>query len=210
MIVPSKAELEQALSAPAYINEAEIEPFCRYASLPHNRVLVEIGAGYGASAVLMLLSAPRLAFVYSIDSFTGDSMRNWRAAYKECVANVQDAADNLGYDSMVFLMRWQPCVSDSHSASIRAHDLFRDLIDFLYIDGDHHYDAVRQDFDDWLPLVNKGGVILLHDSRRLPDAPEGHFARGWPGPTRLAEELHGEPTVELIEEAFSLTIWRKR
>lgn len=38
-------------------------------------------------------------------------------------------------------------------------------IDFLFIDGDHHYEAVRADFQLYAPLVRKGGIIAFHDIR---------------------------------------------
>ena len=37
-------------------------------------------------------------------------------------------------------------------------------IDYLHIDGDHHYEGVRLDFDLFAPLVRDVGVITLHDS----------------------------------------------
>ena len=37
-------------------------------------------------------------------------------------------------------------------------------IAMLFIDGDHHYDAVRADVDAWAPHVISGGVILFHDA----------------------------------------------
>lgn len=36
-------------------------------------------------------------------------------------------------------------------------------IDFLFIDGDHRYESVKRDYDDYGGLVQKGGVIALHD-----------------------------------------------
>ncbi len=37
-------------------------------------------------------------------------------------------------------------------------------IDFLYIDGDHSYDAVKADYQRFGPLVNDDGIIVFHDS----------------------------------------------
>lgn len=36
-------------------------------------------------------------------------------------------------------------------------------VDFLFIDGGHEYDMVKNDFQRFTPLVRKGGIIALHD-----------------------------------------------
>ncbi len=41
--------------------------------------------------------------------------------------------------------------------------LDRRSIDFLFIDGDHSYGAVKSDFETYAPLVSAGGTIVLHD-----------------------------------------------
>ena len=45
-------------------------------------------------------------------------------------------------------------------------------IDFLFIDGDHTYDGVKADFEDYSPLVRQGGLIAFHDIKPNPNMPE--------------------------------------
>ena len=53
-------------------------------------------------------------------------------------------------------------------------------IELLHIDGAHSYDAVRHDFESYLPKLSPSGVVLLHDSA---DRSQGF------GVYRLVEEL---------------------
>ncbi len=40
-----------------------------------------------------------------------------------------------------------------------------ELLDFLFIDGDHSRAGVTQDWNDYRPLVRPSGLIALHDIR---------------------------------------------
>jgi MMP 1-O-methyltransferase len=48
----------------------------------------------------------------------------------------------------------------------------------LWIDGDHSFEGVRRDFEQWFPLLETGGWVAFHDT-----------ANRWLGPTRLVREL---------------------
>jgi len=55
---------------------------------------------------------------------------------------------------------------DSHDKK-HVQDVQRILneqeLDFLFIDGDHSYEGVKQDFEMYSPLVKSGGFIAFHD-----------------------------------------------
>ena len=80
--------------------------------------------------------------------------------------------------------------------------------DFIFFDGDHNYNAVRQDFEDWLPHLAPRGILAFHDSAPVTSVENGFT--GWPGPIRLAQELKSDPRVEFIETRDSLGIFRKK
>ena len=43
-------------------------------------------------------------------------------------------------------------------------------LDFVFIDGQHTYEAVCEDIDAWLSKVKPGGVLAGHDHRYPPVA----------------------------------------
>jgi len=48
--------------------------------------------------------------------------------------------------------------------SLLASTLFiNEFFDFIYIDGNHNYDSVKQDILAWWPKVKKGGLLGGHD-----------------------------------------------
>ena len=62
---------------------------------------------------------------------------------------------------------WKLIVGDSHLPEIlqQAKDELDEgeYYDILFIDGDHKNPGVQQDWDDYVPLVKPGGLILMHD-----------------------------------------------
>jgi predicted O-methyltransferase YrrM len=53
--------------------------------------------------------------------------------------------------------------------------------DVVFVDGDHAYEGVRADFENWWPTVHRGGHFLFHDA--IPDIPLSQ------GIVRLVEEI---------------------
>ena len=57
-------------------------------------------------------------------------------------------------------------VGDSHSeelVQLVENELDGELVDFLFIDGDHSEVGVAQDFEMYKKFVRKGGLIAFHD-----------------------------------------------
>ena len=48
--------------------------------------------------------------------------------------------------------------------SIKAALHFEDeSLDFVYLDGRHHYEGVKEDIEYWFPKVKAGGILCGHD-----------------------------------------------
>ncbi len=81
-------------------------------------------------------------------------------------------------------------------------------IDLLHIDGTHTYEAVKNDFANWLPKVSECGVILLHDTivrkndfgvwKFLKEVKERHRLLEFPFSEGLALVCKGEHTYPAI------------
>ncbi len=98
--------------------------------------------------------------VYAVDTFEGtkeggklyESISNYNGSTKEvfdsriCNAELRNHVEALaGYTSeMVHHYKGTP-------------------IRLLFIDADHSYEGVKQDFELWSPLVEPGGLVLFHD-----------------------------------------------
>lgn len=56
-------------------------------------------------------------------------------------------------------------IGDSHDKSTyeRVRQATDSEVDFIFIDGDHSYDGVKQDFEMYKDLVCEGGIIAFHD-----------------------------------------------
>ena len=70
--------------------------------------------------------------------------------------------------------------ADSHAAPTLAETkrLLADRpIDFLFIDGDHTYNGVKQDWEMYSPLVRPGGLVVFHDI--AGDYAQAHVKSFW-------------------------------
>jgi cephalosporin hydroxylase len=67
--------------------------------------------------------------------------------------------------------------------------LGEERLDLLFIDGDHSYEGVKQDFETYRGLVKEGGFIVFHDIKDT----EFHRARGC-HVAKLWNELSGRKT----------------
>lgn len=63
----------------------------------------------------------------------------------------------------LYLLRNYRNVEWVKRSSNNAVDYVPSDLDFVYIDGDHRYDAVHDDCENWYPKVRIGGIMGGHD-----------------------------------------------
>jgi predicted O-methyltransferase YrrM len=63
----------------------------------------------------------------------------------------------------------------------KIRHIFPDGLDFLFIDGDHSYTGVKQDFRNYSMLVRPGGLVAFHDIVEDNETRYGVVTGGWSG-----------------------------
>jgi hypothetical protein len=94
---------------------------------------------------------------FAVDTWEGDAHAGF---YDDSIFDVVNRT-NLAYNSFSTLLR---TTFDS------ALEQFDDgSVDLLHIDGFHTYEAVKHDFETWLPKMSSRGVVLFHDTNVRTD-----------------------------------------
>lgn len=148
---------------------------------------LEIGIFRGQTVTLAALCARLGKFpcaVHGISPFSsaGDSV----SSYRKDIDYYTDTLSNFDRFQLP-----HPTLLRAYSTDPQAVALIQSRTwDMIYIDGNHDYEVVRQDWDVCSKALKAGGVVVLDDSGLSTRYQPPIFAtRGHPGPSRIAEEI---------------------
>lgn len=126
---------------------------------------IEIGVRYGKNAKQILDTAPNIKTLYLIDPWAkppeGDSYYNsgdgiadrppgyWKKCYRDFSNRMKPYQDRIEIMRMTSDKAW--------------HEIPAIKFDFIFIDGDHSYEGVKNDIMLYYPRLKKGGIMGGHD-----------------------------------------------
>lgn len=110
--------------------------------------------------------------ILEIGAWKGYSAEVWIKAFNpiSLVTLEKDKREIQAYHNPAYNFWYE---ADSHNKALqRDVENYLPTVDFLFIDGDHSLEGVKQDFEMYSPFVRKGGIIAFHDALYHHDGTE--------------------------------------
>lgn len=123
---------------------------------------IEIGTCRAESTAYFLEKCPNIDLLTTIDPYKG--YQDWNGEI------TQETVDRFMEVAKKNLKKYGKRVKMLRAESVAAADKFEDeSVDFIFVDGDHSYDATLADCKAYYPKLKKGGIFCGHDYQTLED-----------------------------------------
>lgn len=162
----------------------EILSFLKFAKTEQPKYVCEIGTADGGTNFLLSQALPSVRVMIGVDLYVKNRVQ---------LRYFSKASQQISF------------INGSSYASRTVDKVRRILtpqkLDLLFIDGDHNYNGVKQDFLNYRHLVREGGLIVFHDI--VPDyltrygIQTGHWVGGVPQFWSKIKQLY--PFYEFVE-----------
>ena len=179
-----------------------------YSIVQHMRTKNCVCIGSGGGFIPRIMTQARID-LHKQNIFEGNGDYNWGdigVTYVVDACNGIGGPNDLDNEDSFYRKNFYPRFIKSTSVDA-YYDFFvrQDIkIDLLFIDGDHSYEGVKQDFDLYSTILSPKGIIILHDTDDQyeetlivsEDSKKDHYR--FDGPSRLIKELQKNPDWNLI------------
>jgi len=120
-------------------------------------VIVEIGSWKGKSTICLAKGseAGNNVKIYAIDPHKGFCESDDKYYQKSSLKDFQRNLEKFKAKKKIV-----PIINSSK----RAAKNFKEPVELLFIDGNHEYKYVKEDFELWFSKVINGGIIAFHDT----------------------------------------------
>jgi hypothetical protein len=179
-----------------------------YSIIQHMRFKNCVIIGSGGGYIPRIVTQSRLD-LHKQGVFEGNPDFNWGdigSTYVVDACNGIGGPNDLENEDSFYRKNFYPRFIKSTSVDA-YYDFFirQDIkIDFLFIDGDHSYDGVKQDFDLYSQILSDSGIIMIHDtdgdyeeSMIISEDQRKDYHR-FDGPSKFIKELQENPSWNLI------------
>lgn len=119
-------------------------------------IFVELGTHSGNSYFSFCQKVNEVKLLckcFAVDTWVGDEHAG---EYKDEVFNDVDAYNKKNYTNFSKLLRT--------TFDLAVAEFVPKSVNLLHIDGLHTYEAVKHDFETWLPKLAPGAIVLFHDT----------------------------------------------
>lgn len=176
------------------VEKIEHEAWQYYAVIPEliNKFSLKVGCEIGVSCGLhsdAILKNTNVAKLFSVDPYVPFDGHALLPSTPETDIWYLFVKDKLSvYGQRTELIR---------ATSEQAAPLFQDhSLDFVFIDGDHNYEAVLTDLTIWYDKVRSGGLISGDD-----------FDTMWPGVPLAVKEFFGKKNIKFNIHPVHTRVW---
>lgn len=118
---------------------------------------VEVGTDHGGYAKNICERYPELT-LFTIDP--------WLAYTEGDEVKSQEEVDKIFEYARQTLEPYDNCLVIRKTSMDAVQDFKLGSIDFVFIDGNHEYEYVKEDIEEWSKIVKPGGIICGHDYKK--------------------------------------------
>lgn len=123
------------------------------------KVGAEIGVAAGDFSLTLCKAIPDLK-LYCIDSWCRYEGNPRGGSADRHIRNYETTKERLkDYNAILLKIK-----------SMEAVKFVQEPLDFVFIDGNHNYEYVKEDIEEWSKKVRPGGIVALHDYYHFKDS----------------------------------------